>query len=338
MSGIKIPRFRIRKRGDKTYYYYDTGGRKNRKEIALGSDYGQAIIKYGELEQSRAANTLVSDTITFAYVASKYMVDVLPGKAPRTQKDNIKELKNLMTFFNDPPAPLDQIRPQHIKQYLTWRKDAPVRANRERALLSHIWNYAREMGYTDLANPCAGIKGNRESGRDVYIEDDLYSKVYTVASDGLKDAMDLAYLTGQRVADVLKMDLADIRDGCLWIQQNKTRKKQRIQIVGELKALLERIDQRKHRAGSTAGALIVNEDGESMTASMLRGRFDKAREAAGIDKAGFQLRDLRAKAGTDKAESVGDILEARDQLGHTNIATTERYIRQRKGKLVTPTR
>lgn len=59
-----------------------------------------------------------------------------------------------------------------------------------------------------------------------------------------------------------------------------------------------------------------------MTEAMLRGRLDAAREAAGVEKALFQLRDLRAKAGTDKAESSGDVMQARDQLGHTTVAMT----------------
>jgi integrase len=50
------------------------------------------------------------------------------------------------------------------------------------------------------------------------------------------------------------------------------------------------------------------------------------------------MRDLRAKAGTDKAESSGDILQARDQLGHTTVVMTEQYIRNRKGKKVSPTK
>ncbi len=35
------------------------------------------------------------------------------------------------------------------------------------------------------------------------------------------------------------------------------------------------------------------------------------------------MRDLRAKAGTDKAESSGDIMQAKDQLGHTTVVMTE---------------
>lgn len=334
----KIPRFRVRRRGEKVYYYYDTGGRKNRKEIPLGSDYGLAIMKYAELERDRTADARVQEVITFKYVADRYLVEVVPTKSPATQKDNLRELKNLLAFFNDPPAPLDAIQPQHVRQYLRWRSSAPVRANREKALLSAIWNFAREMGYTALANPCAGVKGNKETGRDVYIEDSLYKAVYDKAEVGLQDAMDLAYLTGQRVTDVRLMDERDIRDGQIWIKQAKTGAKQRIELVGELANLISRIKARKagHKVRSTR--LIVTADGEPMSASMLRTRFDKAREDAGIPKSAFQLRDLRAKAGTDKAEMSGDILQARDQLGHTTVTMTEHYVRNRKGKKITPTK
>jgi len=43
------------------------------------------------------------------------------------------------------------------------------------------------------------------------------------------------------------------------------------------------------------------------------------------------MRDLRAKAATDKEESTGSIRDARDQLGHTTVGMTEQYIRRRKG-------
>jgi len=69
-----------------------------------------------------------------------------------------------------------------------------------------------------------------------------------------------------------------------------------------------------------------------MTEAMLRRRFDMAREAAGVVKAKFQIRDLRARAGTDKAESNGDRMQTKDQLGHTTVVMTEQYIRNRKGK------
>ncbi len=114
--------------------------------------------------------------------------------------------------------------------------------------------------------------------------------------------------------------------------------KRRIELIGELKLLIDRIMARKagYRVRSTR--LVVIGDGQPMTYHMLRGRFDKAREAAGIPKSAFQFRDLRAKGGTDTAESSGDTLQARDQLGHTTVTMTEHYIRDRKGKKVKPTK
>lgn len=320
------------------YYSYDLGG-SPRKEIYLGKDYGLAILEYAKLENTRISEEHVKEIVTFAFVAEQYVKEIVPTKAPATQRDNLRELKNLLLFFNDPPAPLDAIEPQHVKQYLRWRgKTAPIRANREKALLSTIWNYARECGYTSLANPCAGIKGHKEKGRDVYVEDDLFAKVYLHADQSLKDAMDLAYLVGQRVADTLKMDERDIKDGLLWVHQGKTGAKRRIEIAGQLAAVIDRIIARKACMRIKTSRLVVTDSGQPLTASMLRSRFDTAREAAEIDKATFQLRDLRAKAATDKEESTGNIRQAMDQLGHTTVGMTEKYIRNRIGKKVTATK
>lgn len=150
----------------------------------------------------------------------------------------IRELAKLLEFFDDAPSPpLNAIEPMHVRQYLDWRQ-AKVRANREKALFSHIWNYAREKGHTNKTNPCAGIKGNKESGRDVYIDDRLYKVVWDAAEQPLRDALDLAYLVGQRPADTLKAMKSDIVDGALKIQQNKTGKKIRFSIIGELLLLI----------------------------------------------------------------------------------------------------
>lgn len=202
--------------GPSTVLYYYAHGLVDgkRREEPLGSDYGLAIKRWAEIEHASAEKPAA--VVTFRYTADRYRAEVIPTKAAATQKDNARELKQLIAFFDDPPCPFEAIEPQHVKQYLKWRGTlAKVRANREKVLLSHIWNWARGEGYTTLPNPCAGIKGFRETGRDVYVEDDTYSAVWKLAGEPLRDAMDLAYLTGQRVADTLKMDERDVRDGFL---------------------------------------------------------------------------------------------------------------------------
>ncbi|EIL88585.1 site-specific recombinase XerC [Rhodanobacter fulvus Jip2] len=332
-----VPQLRERKKpSGKTFYYYDHGG-KPRREEPLGSDYGLAIKRWAEIH--RASDEKPAAVITFRYVADRYRAIVIPTKAPRTQLDNAKELKQLLAYFDDPPCPLEAIEPVNVRQYLTWRSaKAKIRANREKALLSHIWNWARGEGYTSLANPCAGIKGNRETGRDVYVEDDAFDAVWKIASGPLRDAMDLAYLAGQRVADTLRMDQRDMRDGFLHIKQGKTGTKRRIEITGDLAQLIDRIAERKAGYKVHATRLIVGEDGQPWTYDRLRRSFRDTCTLAGINPDAFQLRDLRAKAGTDKADSAADIREAQKQLGHSSVTMTEHYVRNRRGAKSTPTR
>ena len=139
-----IPRFRVRQRGKVAYYFYDHGG-KPRRETSLGTDYGLAIKRWAELEHE--TNLPQAAVLTFAMVADRYMAEVAVRKASRTLSDNQKEIAKLKEFFDDPPAPLEGIQPVDVRQYMTWRTKAGtayVRANREKALLSHIWNFARD--------------------------------------------------------------------------------------------------------------------------------------------------------------------------------------------------
>jgi integrase len=225
-----------------------------------------------------------------------------------------------------------------------WRtnrgKQSTVRANRERALFSHLWNKCREWGATDDENPCKGITGFTETGRDIYIEDNVFNAVYKVSDD----ALDLAYLTGQRPTDVIGMSSMDIQDGVLLIDQGKTKKELRMSIEGNLKLLIKKITERKKGFKIHSLALICNETGRPLTYSALRSRFDKARILAAKknpkladDIANFQIRDLRAKAGTDKADTE-DMQQAKIQLGHTSIKMTEHYVHNRRGDIVKPTK
>jgi integrase len=111
-----------------------------------------------------------------------------------------------------------------------------------------------------------------------------------------------------------------------------------MEVIGELKTVIDRIRARKRQYKVVCTALIVNEKGERMTLDTLQRRFREARRAAGIADEDFQFRDLRAKAGTDKTDSTGDIRQAQKQLGHTSVTMTEHYVRNRRGDKVKPTK
>jgi integrase len=344
------PRMRPRRRGKVTYYYYDHGG-KPRREEPLGTDFVLAIQKWAQIEQAEMPKML-APTIKDAFDA--YTRDKLPLNAPSSQQAKLVQIGLLKEFFGDSFI-LDDIEPTHVRQYMHWRHKKAVewyqsknrkppanaghiRANRDIEVLSHMFNYARGIGMTKAANPCVGVEVNKEFGRDVYVEDDLFSKVYEKADQPTRDAMDLAYLAGQRPQDTLNYDERDIRGGFLHIDQGKTGKKLRMEVLGELKAVIDRIRARKAAYKVVSTALVVNERGERMLLDTLQRRFREARRAAGVKDDDFQFRDLRAKAGTDKTDSSGDIRQAQKQLGHSSVTMTEHYVRNRRGDKVKPTK
>jgi len=339
------PRMKKRtRRGKKgqiwTYYFYASTINGKTTEIPLGSDLTQAKLKWAELE----GGDVPKDIRLFGAALDRYEKEIIPTKAPRTQKDNLSYASWLRKVFEQ--VAIDDLTPQMIAQYRDLRgKKAPVRANREISLLSHLFNMAREWGYTTKENPVKGVRKNKETPREFYADDAVWFAVYECACQELKDALDLAYLTGQRPADVMKMKFNDIRDGALEIKQNKTNKKLRILLAGDhgLNALGQLIEHIKSRPTKIKSfSIIHNADGYPLSPAMLRGRFDKARKQAALyalsegDAAlslrikEFQFRDARPKAASEI-----DLEAASKLLGHTDKSITERVYR-RIGETVKP--
>lgn len=160
-----------------------------------------------------------------------------------------------------------------------------MRVNREIALLSHIYNIAREWGITTMENPCKGVRKNKETPRDFYARDEAWNAVYAQACPELCDAMDLAYLTAQRPGDVLIARAPDIDGEFLSIAQGKTSKKLRIPLINaagktDLGILVDRLIQQRKDRHVVGPYLVTTPDGRRLTASMLRIRFDEARACA----------------------------------------------------------
>jgi integrase len=94
----------------------------------------------------------------------------------------------------------------------------------------------------------------------------------------LKDAMDLAYLTGQRPGDTRSLTDHDIIDGYLVIKQSKTSAALRFIIEGELKPCW--IVSRRKRSHKTWSAnLLVSQCGKAMSKQMLRKAFELRRSS-----------------------------------------------------------
>ncbi len=235
-----------------------------------------------------------------------------PTKSPRTQKDNKYELERLRKAFAD--APIEAISPLVVAQYRDART-AKTRANREIALLSHVFTMAMEWGFVER-NPCLAVRRNKEKVRDFYAADEIWDAVYAEGDQGLKDAMDLAYLAGQRPADTLKFSTVDLDEDYLWVDQNKTDEKLRTRrhvngVLTGLGLFIDALLERRKLQGVRNSRLITNDAGLRMSWEMLRNRFSEARDKAArkliadgnTDLAAkvrqFQFRDIRPKAASE---------------------------------------
>lgn len=324
-------------------YYYD-GKDENgkRKEIPLGTDLNEARVEWARLERT----TLPKAICLMGEVFDRYKDMIIPTKSPRTQSDNLKELEILRKAFGD--APIDAITTPVIAQYRDART-AKVRANREIALLSHVFTIAREWGLTDKANPCFGMRRNKEKPRDFYATQGVWDAVYKHAVQELRDAMDLAYLCGQRPADTLKASSTDIVGDFLEFKQGKTDKRLRIRLYANseptsLGKFVEDLMERRRIAGIRGTRLITNTAGMRMSLPMLTNRWNEAKEQAiaeavlenDHDLAGkireFKFMDIRPRAASD----IDDISQAAKLLGHSSEKITKQVYR-RRGEVVNPT-
>jgi integrase len=315
---LYLPPLMYRKvRGGRERFYYGRAG------TALGDSFPAALRKYAEIHGGPAGAG------TFAEAATLYQREELAGKAPKTQDEYERQLATLVQVFGT--MTLDAIRPKHIADFVRVRsvrriehgkqKGGPITATREKALLSAVLTFAIARGLFDGPNPCAGLRVGVKAKRDRYVTDAELAHAIELADQALAGFLELCYLTGQRPGDVVRMRRTDAQDGALLVRQAKTGAKVRIALVGPLQALYERLTAQP--IGSMY--LVRDERGQPFTLAALRKRFDKL----GVD---WQIRDLRAKAASDAANSR----DAQRLLGHAAASTTDGYIRHRVGEHVSP--
>ncbi|MEX3846745.1 tyrosine-type recombinase/integrase [Paraburkholderia sp. BR10882] len=323
-----IPRLRTRKNANGALrYYYDHGEIEGRRFLEpLGPDRVVALQRWAELEGRRVPTSEVTRH-TFAMLDREYRLRELPQKSTATRRMYDLFLSRLAGVIGD--RELDTLKPADVASI--WRATAEKRgivtANRTKAVLSLALNCARLWGMMTIANPCAGVRGKKESGRqDVLIDDELYASVHAVADEPLRNAMDLADLCAQRPADILGVQRSNIVKGNLIFRTRKTGAFVTIQITGELANLIDRLLAWRGSKVDVSPYLLRDEEGYPLTKGQLRSRFDKARDKAGIDKTKFQFRDLRARGVTHKTIDEG--LEAGQRLaGHSGPGMTARYVR-----------
>jgi len=312
-------------------YFYVS---RENKWTRLSDDKAIAFAKWAEIEGEtpRESGAVKPVAGSVQALIERYLIEIAPKKAKATYQGNLMEAKNLSEVFGK--MLVLEVRPTHIARYLDIRGiKAPIRANREVALLSHMFSYAMRWGQTDR-NPCIGVAKHPEKGRDRYVTDSEFESVKKIASEFIATVMDLAYITALRKGDIFKLRLDQITDEGIWIKQSKTGSKQ---LYEWSKGLHEVVDRARKLKRPIRGLyLFCTRQGQPYSDTGFKAMWNRVQVKWAMQGGQrFTFHDIRAKALTD-AKRMG--MDAQSLAGHATAAMTEHYIKQREFKRVTPLR
>ena len=270
---------------DGRYYYRkrEDGGRVQLPLTRVSQ--GESAL-YAEL-----AKITTPQARTISGLLDAYLTSGMDDLAAKTRKAYTSHIKTLRLAFGE-MRPQD-VTPGHIAQYLETRKrmGKAVSGNRERAVLSSVYNYALRLGLLDSTPFTASIRRNKETPRTRYIRDDEFDEFLQKVNSDFRYFLEFAYLTGLRSGEIRELRREQIRGAKLILEESKTGKQVIIEITTELRSVID-------RAATDSPWLLTNTKGQQWTEAAIQNYLRRY-------KPGFTLHDIRAKAESDHQDGLG---------------------------------
>lgn len=301
------------------FYYVTTGS--PRKWIKLDPDLAKSKALWAQLEGTETGQGSFITALDEWY-AGKHLESL--SEATKIAYNKVRE--PLKEFFAG--ADFGSIKPSHIAQWLD-NHHSPVMANLGRAVVSNIFQVAIRHGKAEV-NPCRAVSPLKVKSRTRYMTDAEFIAIREKANDLIRTCMDIGYLTGLRISDILAIKLSDIREDGLYVIQNKTDAKQCYEMTPELRSALDAA-KALPRSVRNMTHLFCTRKGKPYPYRDINLMFWLAKQAAGITDVRFH--DIRAKSATD-AKKQG--LNYQALLGHATQAMSDKYIRQHEFVHTTP--
>jgi integrase len=324
-----LPRMEARPRKDGliTYRYHPMGG----KPVNLGTDKGEAIRKVLDM------NGRSTDEGTVGQLWRLYQESARWKRLAQGTRDDYEQCWKMLAPVWEGGI-VSAIKPADVARYITvYREDAPIRANRELAVLSNLFKLAVTRGEIDR-NPCREVSRNPEEPRTRLVEKaELQPFIDWALRQGdsavvLVSMAEFAALTGNRRIEFRELHWPQVDDELIRLQRAKGRggkgKRELVGISEALQAVLERM---KARPGyNPMGAVFRSpRTGNAYRETGFKTMWQRLMADAlkdGIVKERFTFHDLRAHYTTYFKLQFGELPEM-----HADPATTAKvYERSRE--------
>lgn len=276
-----------------TYRYHPVGG----KPIGLGTDRDKAIRAVLDLNGDNSDRNTLNE-LWRLYQETPAWKDLAQG----SRDDYLQCSKELLKVLGK-MAP-GAIKPAHIARYLrVERAAAPVRANREFALLYNLMNVATERGDLEV-NPYKQVRRNKERPRknapepanlSIFLE---WAWSGTGQSPVLAGMAEFASIAGNRGIEFRELTWPQVGEDVIRIIRSKQRDKEVVEIIamdGLLTDLMRRM--RLLAKDERHGWVFPNSKGNAYTAQSFKlgfARLKAAARTAGKLKVNFTFHDLRS--------------------------------------------
>jgi integrase len=293
--------------------YYHVKHNKWRK---LSSDYYSALKQYAQVESSSDEWLNLVGQVFDRYEHRHKQGEL----AANTMKQYRAIRPRIEHGFGE--FQVGQITTADVTTFLLLYENTPNMGNRMLSVLKTIFDRGVALGWC-TANPARGVRRNDEKKRTRYLSDDEYRRIRIAASPVMKVAMDLCYLTGQRIGDVLSIRHADISPEGIAFRQQKTKQRMLVRMTPDIEGAV-RDAKRLHKV---MALWLLHPVGKSTPYSYtsIRDAWTLACKKARVT--GATIHDIRAKAITDAQKQGKDPTAL---AGHTSKAMTDRYLRDRE--------
>lgn len=315
-------------KGKRTTTYYTIT--PDNRRINLGHDLREAKRKLLEIDgESVPTGTLATHLDDLLTERRK---KVAAGKlSANTIETNDAEIEQLKKAFGKMQP--EDLKPSHVWSYMHKFRGAesPVRANREIALLSTLYNRLMGAGVVDR-NPCVGVERNEETPRDRLVSDAelrnfcRFARGRSDAGKRVALATMIAYLTGKAQAQVLKLHRSQINDKGILFSKRKRGAATLVEWTKRLRIYIKASQEMP--CDITPMFVIHSQAGTPYTSSGFKSIWQRLmNEWVKAENERFTFHDLRAKAVTDVEEQGRD---ASDLTGHRQQATVENVYDRRR--------
>jgi integrase len=236
---------------------------------------------------------------------------------PNTQREYRRYMASLRELLASEQA--DDLKPHHIAQMRDGMGDTPAKANAYMRAIGALYDWGRERGLCS-GNPALGLKKLKVGEYQPWPQW-AWDLAQTHMREDLRTACALGLYTGQRLGDVLNMQLGDIRNNAITVRQAKTGKTLQITLHAELRPIIA--------AARARGAIFIvsRANGQPFSVDQFHAAWSREMEKepqGKIRQAGFVFHGLRKSACVKMAEAGCTVNQIAAVTGQS-LAMVEHY-------------